>query len=475
MIKYIYSCMVATFFFVAADLRAGPMDVLFESTITTGPSSYESQKRRGFSGGRASFRTKYNNENIVSFRPPSIGASCGSIDIHAGALNFIKDLGNQISTTLRQIAAGAASYAFNLAMSSLCATCQAHLAKLKSTMDKWNQFFKEGCAVGENLAAKAMSPLELEKKIDTENSMVGLAGGAIDEFAEWTADFGKSLITEKANHVGTPNVLKGNVFIIAMEKSKIKNWNFGLAEAGSDGFVYRDLLMSILGTMVMDVDPSATSGETMSSSDQRSKSPIRFTPFPPKIRFTEMFLEKERSGSGDIQMQIYKCNDDDCISPTVESKNWTPLVERILAVMVPANGADLLERYRSKLDLTSAQENLITSQPNDLYMLIEGLARSGIESLGGYSDDGYAKNFSKVIARSLASNMFNDMLRILNAMQLSPDVAGDAQLQNYVTNVRNALIDEKRILDEKLDISRFNELHTSILQANKFRSMLINQ
>ncbi|WP_425315793.1 conjugal transfer protein TraH, partial [Vibrio owensii] len=70
---------------------------------------------------QASYRVKGVRANVVNFQPPKISGGCGGIDFFAGSFSLINS--DQLVQMGRAIAQGVPSYAFNLALTSVCPSC----------------------------------------------------------------------------------------------------------------------------------------------------------------------------------------------------------------------------------------------------------------------------------------------------------------------------------------------------------------
>jgi len=97
-----------------ADLQQ-EMDGMFGTmTNVTAPTAHLGQRRGVITGGSLVARNGISNTNLVSFVPPSFSAGCGGIDLFAGSFSFINF--NQFVQLLRNVAANASGYAFQLAV-----------------------------------------------------------------------------------------------------------------------------------------------------------------------------------------------------------------------------------------------------------------------------------------------------------------------------------------------------------------------
>jgi hypothetical protein len=104
-----------------ADL-ADELDAMFGSLVNvTNPTAHLGQRRGVLSGGSVFARNRILNTNLVNIVPPSFEAGCGGIDVFAGSFSFVSR--GQLTQLIRAIASNAASYAFKLALDSMCQNC----------------------------------------------------------------------------------------------------------------------------------------------------------------------------------------------------------------------------------------------------------------------------------------------------------------------------------------------------------------
>ncbi|MFX4226463.1 MAG: conjugal transfer protein TraH [Porticoccaceae bacterium] len=104
-----------------ADMGEVMQDAFDSMTYTSTPQMADTQRRGVISGGRLTVKSKIMNESLINVRPPSFGAGCGGLDMYGGSFSFIN--GEQFVQLLRSVAANAKGYAFKLAISAMCETC----------------------------------------------------------------------------------------------------------------------------------------------------------------------------------------------------------------------------------------------------------------------------------------------------------------------------------------------------------------
>lgn len=436
---------------------ANPMQRAFDGYSTShGTVTYETDKRRAIAFGSFSYRFKSHDTNIFSFRPPSIKAGCNGIDMQLGSFSMIKDLAGTLQNSMRQIAAGAASYAFNLALDALCPTCAANIKALKKSMDDWNKFFKDSCAAGQALAANAIGAYEGDNAVLNKLQSVSQGTGATEDPAAW-AQFspGKSLL-ELANSVGVDQAtLEGNIIVTLKKQGGITVNTTSIPNL-------THIVMSLVGTKVVSAGGAGTTSEGLDESEleRQSKSP------------TTTLMELAFVDRGDTGVYILECSDnpdtnpsssDQCLSPSKDLKNWKPMSDTVYETLVAPNGpyTGILEIYRAggrTVSFTAEQEALMKNGVVDIYGYMEELAKYyndsvSIEEYYRAIADAYAYHFADFYSHAVRSYM-QDILAIaetesnVEAIEFCKDAINEIDKQSiqvheyYRSREHNGLLKE---------------------------------
>lgn len=143
-IKYEQVFAVALLFIIPI-ASAGDIEKIFDSvsTVSSGSKSFSTQRYNGVSGGGFSARNSLVTNKAIKFRPPSFSAGCGGIDFFAGSFSIINK--DQIVQTMRGIAQGAATYAFGIAVKSLCPSCADEMKNIQEKLEKFNDMTMSSC------------------------------------------------------------------------------------------------------------------------------------------------------------------------------------------------------------------------------------------------------------------------------------------------------------------------------------------
>lgn len=234
---------------VSANIQS-QMDSMFDSmSNTTAPGAFETATRGVIAGGSMRIRNKIATGPVVSFRPPSVQAGCGGIDMFAGSFSFIN--AQQFVQSLRSVASNAigvaSGYAFKLALQAMGPTPANVISSLQETMQKMNEMMSNSCQLATGLVTDTFNAFgaNIENKDSLKSMATGL-GDAFSSFKSSVTDGGKSA-TEKISEGGKDEICKdyGNVLWCAMINRNTKSFfQYGSTET-------EELIMSMVGSHVI--------------------------------------------------------------------------------------------------------------------------------------------------------------------------------------------------------------------------------
>ena len=111
---------------------------------------YEGQSRGFVTGGSLSVRLPNETLRPLSVSLPHLRAGCGGIDLHLGAISYIST--DELIRKMKNIGSSFASYAFLMALKTLCSPCENIMEKLEAASRSANALSVETCKAGESLA-----------------------------------------------------------------------------------------------------------------------------------------------------------------------------------------------------------------------------------------------------------------------------------------------------------------------------------
>ena len=278
---------------------------------------------------------------LINLQAPTCklgGLPCAAqLDLRAGALSFIKAAA--MEQFLKDVVQGAGGYLAIMAIKTICPQCENIMSYLEQMARNVNQFNVNGCERGMQLAKGIHAAWEKGSE-QTRQSALTIDKGGRD----------MSEIREKAQKDtgGDPTAGK-------KELESLLGDNFNLvwkaldqkAESGGDGRAFKELLMSISGTIIGQKDPQKGRIITRKSSLVNQK----------------LIEEYIGVNTGKAEVELYVCDETDkCLKPLkkkiVLSAEDTMYgnIARILKSLIPKIAKN---NKKSTGALTEDEENLI--------------------------------------------------------------------------------------------------------------------
>lgn len=291
--------------YVRADIENG-LDNMF---VLTGnePQIYQSQRRSGFASGTLRLRAPISTYQVVNLSPPSLRSGCGGIDMYGGSFTFIN--AEQFRQMLRQIGANALGYAFKLALSSMCDSCEQTLTGLQDMVQNLNKMQVDTCKWAKgfvNDAAKALPGTFKEEDKLNETAI----GTFSDGFAAITDMFtNPEDSVSGGNAEGADPAKRDRVGNFTW--NAVREYNAGANMAFTPGNIdNNELLMNIAGTFIF--------GETATE---------EMNPFiEARITYEELKYGKRATSDGAADAKpVLECNSDPdnlCMKPVAVAQ-WS--------------------------------------------------------------------------------------------------------------------------------------------------------
>ena len=282
-----------------ADLQRELDSFFGEMSNTTYPGVFETQRRGVISGGRYTTKSRIFNENLVSFAPPSWKGGCGGIDMFNGSFSFISS--TQITQLLRQVAANAKGYAFQLALDNVCPDCSKHIEAFQKKIQALNQHLGNSCQLAQGIVNDATSAFELKGKTDASiaATRTGLVKDVFSSREE--TQTGRSPEEELGEAELLTRELIGNIVWQQLKKQGTKNW----FTQGDDALL--ETMMSLTGTIIR--KPPMDDPNTPGDSRDKEKTLPLITK-PAKTGILKAMLEGGKT-------TVYQCDTkDNCYNPS---------------------------------------------------------------------------------------------------------------------------------------------------------------
>lgn len=285
--------------------HANELDKVWDMMLKTGSGAtgYSSDTRNGVSLGSARVRIKTYNPNIIAIRAPYIQAGCNGIDFFGGSLSILKK--EELVQMGRSLVAAAPMYAFQLAFDQICPDCNAIMADLAKRLEGLNELVKGDCqsltkAFDSITGANSVREQKKSKLWDTYSKN---ASAYLPDFASSVVESQK-ISSESDLENKTGSKLSYNSTYQALKS--LTGWDFVL---GSDQHTTAQILMSILGTEINNVDTSLTSSAAEGGQSKLTKK-------HPTISLLDVYMPREvEGGASNTDMKMIKCTQSESADP----------------------------------------------------------------------------------------------------------------------------------------------------------------
>ena len=404
-----------------ADL-ADEMNDMFGALVNVSePTAHMGQRRGVLSGGSIYARNRIMNANLISFVPPSFEAGCGGIDLFAGSFSFIN--AEQLTQLYRAIAANAASYAFKVALDSMCPDCGQAMESLQKKIQELNSLFSNSCQLAQGLVTDPMSGFDTMNKM--KNAVVGVGEGFGDVFEAFTGSTGKGPIQqvqENAPEVAEQTI-QGNLVWRALKGEGVSGW----FRHGDNKLL--ESMMSVTGSLIVGAPVEAPDGDGPNN---------EIKPVPAILTITDLL---HGSDGALHKVRIYHCPTtgvDGCLKPQPQDVDLTGLIKQLRDVLIGnAEHPGLIAKFRFEAsDFTDEEKSFMD------YTAKAGLG-GAVSSLARL-DEGMAVRFADQAAPVMAADMAEIMLRdMARAVQIASAISDNAYAKMLMEQIRDARADAR--------------------------------
>jgi len=336
-------------------------NIYLEMENYTAPGSIETQRRSAYFGGRYTYKTQIYSDNLVAMQLPSAKGGCGGIDVFGGSFSFVHS--DQIVQLLRQVAANAKGYAFQLAMDNMCPDCIKWMNELQTKVQSMNENLSNSCQLAQGIINDTSNMLPFKVREKTNYSIKASLAGVGEDFGDLVSHIGSADTAVKRLFDSDPDSFDestGSVVYKALKQHSAENWFAG----GDEELI--ETIMSMTGTVV--VGDLITGAEGDGDTTQ-----IWILPGN-KLTIKDMI-------DGAVDREIYDCSADEdtahCrISPS-DTRNITisGLKEKILTAFTGPNGLITWIRLQNvNGNLSQEQLNVLAAMPHAIGSKIFQLA-----------------------------------------------------------------------------------------------------
>lgn len=436
-----------------ADIQDNMND--FFDTIITPPSvgSLDAQKMGYVSLGNLSMRPRQTNPVLWNVNMPTLDVGCNGIDVNFGSLSFMENI--DVEQLIRQIAASAGLYAFQLGVEAMCPTCASNLKSIQKQINEWGRFLQDSCQIGKSIVNNSTDLKDWhddrikKAQIKAANSGGGDVMSYVQDYTLNGLPFSDLLQNEL-------DEMKGNVLWNALEDVQINNW-YGVNMTSQEEI--RRMLMSLTGTLV--VTDGTMGGEAV----------VIPVYLPPTISVQD-FL------NGNPLANVYLCDEPvECKGVRLPNNDG----ERVNIVGMRSRVSDLLDNILNILragmgDITnaSAEGNLVNVAPLPVYHMLKAVAHEN------QAAEGLKENLSELLALSITNQLIKEQLKIVEDAIRQNDDEMIGVLMKHLNTVKQEMKDNRDFIagHSNMIISNFNTFvklrtslkrNTDILKLNEAR------
>jgi len=415
-----------------------------EMATTTNP-QFESSGRPVASLGSFSYRTPVTRPQLLSFDPPRFSGGCGGIDLYGGSFSFIGK--EELQGLMRQIAANAKSYAFNLALGAVCNKCLQEMQALQDKVQKINQMMKSSCDMAQALVNTAMDPATAQmSQRFRDGALAARQGGTVsDLWASMNQGWGKDS-PESALATDDPDefarIEPGNIVWRLLKRHGVGQWF-----SGADDALLIDL-QSFLGTVIVCApgDGGICAGDATTPEDRPNE--VRHRKLPAVLDVQE--LVHGSNGTGGVRERIVCGDVDRCLDARIESLGElrTGLKKRILDALVgdPATGMPgYVQRYRKAQGQPTAEDLALRSHAPSQFGILHAAIDHGEESASVVADV-----LAESIAVELVSGVLASSLAVLRRGAAGVGPAESAKLFELIDDAGHRLRRSRVEIDARL-------------------------
>ncbi|MBW8191394.1 conjugal transfer protein TraH [Neiella marina] len=319
--KLLLRTAIATSIWLAtAPANAGnPMEDLFDDALISrsGSGAAHTSNRYGWAFGGASMRIRQVNPKLTTFRPASLRSGCNGVDFFAGSFSIIN--GDQLVQMGRGIMQGAATYAFGLALDSVCPSCKESMDEIQRKLEAFNKLASDSCKMSKAIAETAVSKstqTEISRLTDSVAMPFETAAGLIPDAGDFFSDSDPTKGTNSGSSDAQKELVSYNVVWNAMKVAGMDSFSNAFSMSNTE---LMEFLMSLTGTTGMRV-------ATDTDADKSNLVPFS----APSLLSVRDLVEPKTTGT----IKVYDCQADasyaadatNCLNPVeVDKSSWNGL------------------------------------------------------------------------------------------------------------------------------------------------------
>ena len=450
----------------SGDLHGELNEMFGNMSNYTQPGVFESTRRGVLAGGAFQARSRTMTIQLASFEPPNIKGGCGGIDIFLGSFSYINK--DQLISFLRAIAANAAGYAFEMALTVSCPLCQQIINGMQKMAQEMNNLNMNSCQISQGIVRGDRAALE--SQLDFNSTL----NNVIDGFSKDPTD-DKSGPTQGREKAYDSNPTKfaqqylGNIIWKAMVAKAVNDW-FGLQPADTS---MREVLMSISGTVIKEDPVQGEHGKVF---------PLKVYPGG-LITMRDLIEGSKRNeqGTPDSETLIYSCRNDknECKNPQrTRALNIKGLATEIEEALNKDGGIIFKFAHDDgTLTWTPQEKAIVSNFPAGIGSAIHNIAMGSETAAKTLSAPA-----SKVIALGMVQSLMGELLKAIEAsvsglpedqlVEVKQMIkAAKERLDIEYLQLLNEYGNYQSILENAATLQQFMEYESPLLSKNPFVTM----
>jgi conjugative transfer pilus assembly protein TraH len=270
----------------------------FSSNITA-PHAYQGQTAGFYTGGSVFARNSVRNTQIAHIDLPSFRSGCGGIDLFTGGFSFINS--KELVNSMKNILNNTAGYAFNLALESATPEIANAMKYMNTLAGEVNRLNINSCETAAGLVGSMWPKTHAAQQQICQD--IGSSQGIFSDYAAARQGCGPG-----GQLTATLNRAQGPYKDLAL-----KNVNVAWKALQQNDFLKSDMqlaefFMSLSGTVIFN-----NPGNNDTSSHQYK--------VLSSLAADNSLLKALLHGG---QARIYRCDNTDCLNPTVQTLSITP-------------------------------------------------------------------------------------------------------------------------------------------------------
>ncbi|MBK9496517.1 MAG: conjugal transfer protein TraH [Xanthomonadales bacterium] len=398
----------------------GQMEEQFGVMIhTTNPQAAMGVRRGVITGGSLRLRTRVVHTGpiqLVSAEEMSIssGDACGGIDLFGGSFSAIS--GDQLKDVLRQIASQAGSYAFQLALSSVCDKCMTVMNNVNNVLRELNISTKDSCTWAKGIVQSVPG---VDRGTETERAeMLAAMTNLRSAFSSdiWDA-MKQNTPGESATGALAENdpdalahIVGGNILWEALKRSDVSSWLGGSTDA--TGFA--EEVMSLTGSI-----------RICSETDERCKGiaveenpGVHTVPIEATLSFRDL-INGSTSDAGAVPALVWDCDDDACLAPSLRPYSFEGMATMVRRVYLgDGSSTGIIYKYEqamldSPLSYTEEEEGMLVTNSAYSALVIRLLRQNNTPGARQFVED-FADSIAAEVTYSVIADIMDNAIRAVS-------------------------------------------------------------